>query len=396
MPLRNALPEKDPAARLLEEGLQPVDRIGPKPPSPAAPCCGQPSASADRGCSVPGSANPSSSPSWVLGAIQTPAGPVLRVSTHLGLGDRLGSWKARWGIGRMDFQVAPGLYGAGEPGPESPVLVTANYKMSFDRVRQALGGLDAWILVLDTKGINVWCAAGKGTFGTRELASRVSSTGLAQIVTHRTLVVPQLGAPGVAAHDVKQQCGFRVQYGPVRAEDIPAFLKAGRATEAMRTVRFDFQDRLVLAPIELENLLRPATQLAALLFLLQVLGWLTLRSADLWPFLGAILCGAVIAPILLPWIPGRSFALKGWILGLAWAAAVIALKGLGPHAGGLLTGAAYALVLPAISSFLALNFTGASTYTSLSGVIRETRASVPAIRFAVATGLALWVLGRIQ
>jgi hypothetical protein len=82
-------------------------------------------------------------------------------------------------------------------------------------------------LILDTKGINVWCAAGKGTFGTDELVGRILKTGLSEIVSHRKLVLPQLGAPGVSAHEVTKQTGFSVVYGPVRAKDIKAFLDSG-------------------------------------------------------------------------------------------------------------------------------------------------------------------------
>lgn len=88
------------------------------------------------------------------------------VSTTLDSSDIVGRWQARWGIGRMRYLVPPGLYAIGEPDPQSPVLVTANYKMSYDLVRQALAGRNVWLLVLETYGINVWCAAGKGTFGT--------------------------------------------------------------------------------------------------------------------------------------------------------------------------------------------------------------------------------------
>ena len=70
----------------------------------------------------------------------------------------------------MNYKVDPGLYALGAPDADSPVLVSANFKMSFDLLREALPGRNAWILVLDTDGINVWCAAGKGTFGTEELA----------------------------------------------------------------------------------------------------------------------------------------------------------------------------------------------------------------------------------
>jgi CO dehydrogenase/acetyl-CoA synthase gamma subunit (corrinoid Fe-S protein) len=91
---------------------------------------------------------------------------VPQVGTKLTRADRLGTWKARWDIGRMDYLVPPGLYAVGNPTPADPVLVTANYKMSYDIVRSVLEGRNVWLLVLETYGINVWCAAGKGTFGT--------------------------------------------------------------------------------------------------------------------------------------------------------------------------------------------------------------------------------------
>jgi len=109
---------------------------------------------------------------------------------------------ARLGFNRNGWRVRPGLYRLGNPGPDGPVLVSANYKLSFDVLRSRLGGLDTYILVLDTKGINVWCAAGKGNFGTDELVSRIEKAGLADEVTTRRVIVPQLGATGVSAHEV--------------------------------------------------------------------------------------------------------------------------------------------------------------------------------------------------
>ena len=91
-------------------------------------------------------------------------------------------------------------------------------------MRRALNGMDAWLLVLDTKGINVWCAAGKGTFSTKELIRQINLVGLEKIVNHHKVIVPQLGAVGVSAHEVKKSTGFSVIYGPVRAEDIHDFI----------------------------------------------------------------------------------------------------------------------------------------------------------------------------
>ena len=67
----------------------------------------------------------------------------------------LENWKVRWGIGRMSASVTPGIYGIGKPDANSPVLVTANYRLTFDALRKELSGISAWILVLDTRGVNV-------------------------------------------------------------------------------------------------------------------------------------------------------------------------------------------------------------------------------------------------
>src|SRR5512138_931586 len=153
---------------------------------------------------------------WTDGVVATSVGDVPRVRTRLTARDHLGTLRVRCNLGRMRYRVPPGLYAFGEPSAADPVLVSANYKLSFDRLRSVLTGRSGWILVLDTQGVNVWCAAGKGTFGTEELVRRIESCALDRVVTHRKLVVPQLGAPGVSAHEVHRHCGFRVVYGPVR------------------------------------------------------------------------------------------------------------------------------------------------------------------------------------
>jgi len=257
-----------------------------------------------------------------MGLIPTPVGPVPQVSSSPVWADRRGGFRARWGIGRMHYTIEPGLYALGRPDEQSPVLVTANYKMSFDKLRQALAGRDLWILVLDTRGINVWCAAGKGTFGTSELVARIESSGLSRIVSHRELILPQLSGPGVAAHHVKKLSGFKVIYGPIRAKDLPTFLDAGnKATPEMRSKTFTTWERLVLIPIELIQALKAGLIIIPILFILAFLG----RSGEGWAnalsygifsalaILTAILSGAVLTPLLLPWLPGRAFSLKGLI-----------------------------------------------------------------------------------
>jgi branched-subunit amino acid transport protein len=291
----------------------------------------------------------------------------------------------------MTYRVAPGLYAVGVPDGDSPVFVTANYKLSFDALRGALGDMRAWLLVLDTKGVNVWCAAGKGTFGTDEVVARVGSVNLGAVVRHRTLIVPQLGAPGVASHIVKQKTGFSVVFGPVRANDIPPFMESGlMADRAMRTVTFTLRERLAVAPIELVHAWK--LLLAAILFVL-VRGFgdrsLTLSSVTVGflPYVGAVMLGAFGVPALLPWIPGRALSFKGWFLCLVAVAVYwVAAR---PGADATLV---YALVLPPMAGYLALQFTGATPYTSLSGVRKELRRSLPL--FVVSAGLGV-VIGII-
>lgn len=326
---------------------------------------------------------------WIVGEIKTPKGNVPVISTQLCYQDILGAWKARWGIGRMSYKINPGLYAVGNPDKTSPVLVSANYKLTFDGLRKKLTGLNCWILILDTKGINVWCAAGKGTFGTDELIHRIAVTGLSEIISHRTLVLPQLGAPGVSAHEVAKQSGFSVVYGPVRACDIKVFLHSGfKATKEMRTVKFNTLDRLVVTPMELVNAAKTSLMIFGVLFLLNLFITRPFGLMDFIAYAGAVIIGTVITPILLPLIPGRAFAWKGWLLGLCWTAFITWFNGwFSPEF--LLLSIGYMLVLPSLSAFLAMNFTGSSTYTSFSGVIKEMKLAVPLISLSSAAGVVL-------
>lgn len=328
---------------------------------------------------------------WVIGRMTTPAGDVPQVATKLTFADMIGSWKCRWSIGRMDYSIVPGIYAVGTPDAKSPVLVTANYKMTFDRLRKQIDGLNVWIVVLDTDGVNVWCAAGKGLFGTEELVHRICDVQLTRIVTHRTVILPQLGAVGIAAHEVRKQTGFHVVYGPVRAEDIKAFLSNGMdATEAMRTVRFTIGDRIVLTPMELVGSIMPLLVTFGVLFILNVIGIGHYGWTDFYGIIGAVLVGAVVSPILLPWLPGRAFSFKGGILGLIWAICFLFMNGIPSVPDfGWLKAIAYLLLLPTLSGFLTLNFTGSSTYTSLSGVDREMKTAIPIMFFAALFAILL-------
>ena len=309
----------------------------------------------------------------------------------------MGTILTRIGQNRNDYKVIPGLYAVGNPDSGSPVLVTANYKLSFDSLRFQLSNIDAWLLVADTRGVNVWCAAGKGTFSTEEIILSVKECNLHAFVNHRTLILPQLGATGVAGHQVKKGCGFRVRFGPVRTLDIPAYLQNdSEASEAMRSVSFTLKERAELIPVELYFLVKPLLYMFLGGFLLSGIGHGFFSFHEAWTrniylFNATLLgigCGTVLSPLILPWLPGRQFWVKGLLPGIAcsliyWklmAAQISTIEGL-----------ALCLWITAISSYLCMNFTGCTPFTSPTGVEHEMRRGIPVQASAIVIALILWI-----
>ena len=337
---------------------------------------------------------------YITGSIDTPAGKVEQVSTVWSRSDILNTIRIRWSIGRMNYRVKQGLYAVGNPDANSNIFVSANFKLSFDHLRRALHGINAWILVLDTKGINVWCAAGKGTFGTKELIYRIKAHELEKIVSHRTVIVPQLGAVGIAAHEVKSKTGFRVIYGPVRAEDIKTFIETGlKATPELRKVNFTLWDRTKLIPVELAYGKYYLLFIPAIFFILAGLNphgysvdyaWKNGGLSVLY-LLSAYFSGTVLTPLLLPYIPFKRFSLKGLFVG--WALAAFLLFYCFPGSP-IIEIISWFLITGSLSSFLAMNFTGSSTFTSLSGVQKEMKLSLPLQIIAAVLGFIGWIISR--
>jgi len=334
---------------------------------------------------------------FVEGFKDTPVGPVPRIKTKLERPDILGTIKVRLGVNRSQYKVAPGLYSMGDVTPDSPVLVTANYKLTFDILRKDLTGTHAWVLVLDTRGINVWCAAGKKTFSTQELIQRVKQTRLQEVVTHRRLILPQLSATAVSGKAVKKGCGFKVTWGPIQARDVKSFIEAGlKADKAMRRVTFTFVERLILVPVELSFLRKYIFWILLAGFILSGIGPGIFSIGLSWSrgliMIAAcatgIFSGAVAAPVLLPWIPGRAFAVKGVLTGLLMGVAMLMLLGKSINLVAVTT---LILLIVSISSYLAMNFTGSTPYTSPSGVEKEMRVAIPLQAVAITLAVLGWI-----
>ena len=210
-------------------------------------------------------------------------------------------------------KVRTGLYALGQPDENSPVLVTGNFDLTVRRLVKAIDGrVNVWVLVADSAGINVWCAAGGGYFTAEKVIAAVKASHLNEVVRHHALILPQLCANGVDGWRIRKETGWGVHWGPARAVDVPAFLAGKRKkTDAMRWVSFPLKDRLEMVTV--------TVGFYALLILLPFfIFWRTL----FWPVTISMLGLSYFYAIVHPWLPGRDGLYKSIPL------ALIALAGL--------------------------------------------------------------------
>ena len=225
-------------------------------------------------------------------------------------------------LGLFPHRVPTGLLRIGKPGRDSPVLVTGNYTLTVRRVRDVLRGHDAWLLVANSKGINVWCASGGGYLTHHDIISVIRTSGIKDQVDHREVILPQLCATGVERRRITEATGFAARWGPARLEDLPAFLDRGaRVVKSERFMRFPAWERMEMAAL---------WGVPMLIILLPIL-------ALVFDLLTAAVAGAAIGLLvfglfgLLPWleIQGRrrflTFAVSVAIAALFGCGALLAL-----------------------------------------------------------------------
>jgi ubiquinone/menaquinone biosynthesis C-methylase UbiE len=200
---------------------------------------------------------------------------------------------------------ATGLYRIGNPGRSSPVLVTGNYELTVRRLVNAIdGSVDCWLVVANSRGINVWCAAGGGHFTAEEVIAAIKTSGVTEVVDHHALILPQLCANGVDGWKIRKETHWGVHWGPVRASDIPAYLNAGRKkTKAMRHVAFPLKARLEMTTVTLVFYAVPL-----------IIPFLIFWRPYVPLLLGLTAVIAYFYGVCLPWVPGRDGLGKGVVL----------------------------------------------------------------------------------
>ena len=236
------------------------------------------------------------------------------------------------------WSTEPGLRSVGNPSPSSPVLVTGNYDLTVRRLLRALEGVDAWVVVAPSGGINVWCAAAGGHLTSHQVITALKTSGVEDRVEHRRAILPQLAATGVMAREVSQRCGWKLRFGPVYAEDLPRYLaQQEKKSDEMRRVRFGVAERLEMAVAWAA----PISLLFAAVALLFRPAWCLPIIAQSWALASAVF-------LIYDRIPGpRRLVLGGAAVAVSLSAAALA----GGGAAALSAAAILSAVLTAILTY---------------------------------------------
>jgi NAD-dependent dihydropyrimidine dehydrogenase PreA subunit len=253
----------------------------------------------------------------------------------------------------LPFATKTGLRVIGQPGPDAPVFVTCNFDLTVRRVLKSLQGLDCYLLVAPSKGINVWCAASGGMFNAHSVVSVIKTSRIADKVHHRTLVLPQLSAPGIDVVRVERETGWQCRFGPVYAQDIPAYVEANqKKTDSMRRVRFPLGDRLEMA-VMWAGMLSVVAGIPVALFRLRALPGLL---AMVWGFSLFLL---VFFDEVDRYVPGPVALVKTMVLGLVGVGGVLAY-GLGIAGWGIGRALGWSLAILGVAFVLGFDLDGTS------------------------------------
>jgi acetyl-CoA decarbonylase/synthase complex subunit gamma len=124
------------------------------------------------------------------------------------------------------IQVLPGVYEINNPKPESPVLITTNFSITYFSVANEVegSGLPAWLVVCDAEGMSVLTAWAAGKFDAERIAKAIKGFNIADKVSSKQVVIP--GHVAVLSGELEEELpGWEIRVGPREAVDIPKFMK---------------------------------------------------------------------------------------------------------------------------------------------------------------------------
>ena len=206
------------------------------------------------------------------------------------------------------FPTRTGLYRFGKTDANSKVLLTCNLDLTVRRISKILkkARVNCYLLVAPSKGINVWCAACGGHFSAESVISVIKTSGINNMVNHRTHILPQLSAKGVSVKKIREATGWNARFGPVHAKDIPSYIRDNlKKTREMSIVRFPIIERIEMSIAH-----------ASLITLFFVVFYLIFWKVFLLYIIPLVWFYCLIMGVLEEWLWGKDLFWKGLIVGV--------------------------------------------------------------------------------
>ena len=210
---------------------------------------------------------------------------------------------------RKTFDINPGLYFTGkEYDINSPMLITCNYHTTVFLLWRILKRRNVRILVIDTKGINVWCSSGKGQFSSREIIKQLARYETKDLTESDKLeiILPKLSLSGVRLSELKKVKIIPI-IGPIYAQNLPKYLDYKIADCDDDHYKFNLRNRLfTLLPsfIQFTKYIAVATAVLIILHLI-------FKTGFWWQILPVSLSIPILYIILFPILPSQNFSFKG-------------------------------------------------------------------------------------
>jgi hypothetical protein len=274
------------------------------------------------------------------------------------------------------FAVKPGLYYVWQRDENAPIIVTANNYLTVFLLVRRIGKRNVRLLVIDTRGINVWCAAGKGQFSSSEIIDKATYFGLINRENKKTFILPKFSLAGVNLAELRNN-GIHPIIGPLYAKDVPSFLDQGTYENRVDDiVKFGLKSRAFTA-------LPTAVQFFYYFLGIYVISLGTLTTGVIWIATGL----AFVYPLLFPLLPGKFFAIKGVFMALSISIFALLVTNF-----DLANQLSLTVFLFATSIFISLSYTGNSAVSNYSSVRKETARFLPVVVFLYILLIPLYYL----
>lgn len=268
------------------------------------------------------------------------------------------------------FIIEPGLYYIGDTyDVNTPMLVTCNYHMTVFLLYRILKKRNVRILVIDTKGINVWCSSGKGQFSAKEIFRQLDKYPPEMLNSGGKLeiILPKLSLSGVSLAALKERL-IVPKIGPIYAHDIPAYLDDLPLKNRIKDkFKFTLKDRVFTLIPSVAQFLVNSVPIAAALFIINFFFKIQFH----WHVIAISTLFAILYILLFPLLPTKTFSIKAIVLSLLFSAGYTAYFMFTGKALLSLTYFLYITTTFAYGIFFALYYTGSTGVSNYSLVKKE-------------------------